>query len=211
MQVRRPRATLPPMAEARIAPSAARNREPLIATLRSRLPSPGLVLEIASGTGEHALWFAEAFPETDWQPTDTDPEACASIAAWRDTARPPNLRPPALLDAASPATWPIAHADAVLAINMVHIAPWRAALGLFEGAARILPPGGPLILYGPFRVNGAHTGPGNEAFHADLRARNPDWGIRDLHDLAALAARHRLRLHERIPMPADNLTVVFRA
>lgn len=198
------------MSDARTAPSAARNRAPLTETLRTLIPAPGLVLEVASGSGEHALWFAEAFPATTWQPTDPDPEARASIAAWRATATLPNLLPPLQLDAAAPHTWPVARADAVLSINMIHIAPWSAAEGLVEGAARILPHGAPLILYGPFREHGSHTGPGNETFDADLRARNPEWGIRDLDDITSLAARHGLHLARRIAMPANNLTLVLK-
>lgn len=202
--------TVPPQAgPAKSAPAAGRNREPILAVLRAILPQPGLVLEIASGTGEHAMWYSTALPDTIWQPTDRDPDALASIAAWRDTAGPANLLPPLCLDAAAD-TWPVARADAVLSINMIHIAPWRAAQGLIAGAARVLTPRGLLFLYGPFRENNAHTSPGNAAFDADLRARDPSWGIRDLEEVAALAARHGFAAPERIPMPANNLSLVFR-
>jgi SAM-dependent methyltransferase len=177
--------------------------------LRDTLPRPALVLEIASGTGEHAVWFSSALPEATWQPTDFDPDALSSIAAWRDKAGTPNLSPPLLLDAASD-IWPVAQADAVVAINMIHIAPWSATQGLVAGAARVLNSGGLLFLYGPFREGGVHTGAGNAAFDADLRARDPSWGIRDLDEIAALARQHGFDAPERIPMPANNLSVVFR-
>ncbi len=171
---------------AKTAPAAARNREPLLRVLRDVLPPSALVLEIASGTGEHAVWFSTAFPAMIWQPTDQDPEALQSIAAWRELSGLPNLLPPLPLDAAA-AAWPIARADAVIAINMVHIAPWTATQGLIAGAARVLGSGGLLFLYGPFREGGVHTGAGNAAFDADLRAQNPSWGIRNLDDITALA------------------------
>lgn len=193
----------------RSAPAAARNREPILLVLRDYLPRPALVLEIASGTGEHAVWFSSALPELTWQPTDLDPDALRSIAAWRDRAGPPNLLPPLLLDAAAD-TWPVTQADAVVAINMVHIAPWTATKGLIAGAARVLTQGGLLYLYGPFREGGVHTGAGNAAFDADLRARDPSWGIRDLDEITALASQHGLSAPERIAMPANNLSVVFR-
>jgi SAM-dependent methyltransferase len=191
------------------APAAARNREPILRVLRDYLPQTGLVLEIASGTGEHAAWYSGAFPGLTWQPTDRDPEAQESIAAWRELTNAPNLLPPLVLDA-SAATWPVTQADVVVAINMVHISPWTATLGLMAGAARVLNPGGLLFLYGPFREGGVHTGAGNAAFDADLRARDPSWGIRDLDEIAALAGQHGLTGPERIAMPANNLSVVFR-
>jgi SAM-dependent methyltransferase len=194
---------------AKSAPAAARNREPILRALRACLTPSARVLEIASGTGEHAVWFGSALPEATWQPTDLDPDALRSIAAWRDMSGPPNLLPPLWLDAAAD-IWPVARADAVVAINMVHIAPWTATLGLIAGAARVLTQGGLLYLYGPFREGGVHTGAGNAAFDADLRARDPSWGIRDLDEIAALAARHGFMAPERIAMPANNLSVVFR-
>jgi SAM-dependent methyltransferase len=197
------------MQAARSAPAAARNREPILGVLRGRLPPSAFVLEIASGTGEHAVWFSRAFPELTWQPTDHDPDALSSIAAWRDMSGPPNLLPPLPLDAAAD-TWPLTHADAVVAINLVHIAPWNVTQGLIEGAARILTSDGLLYLYGPFREGGLHTGAGNAAFDAQLRARDPSWGIRDLDEITALADQHGFNSPERIAMPANNLSAVFR-
>ena len=194
---------------ARTAPAAARNREPILAVLREVLPATGVVLEIASGSGEHAMWFAQALPGIEWQPSDGDDGARASIAAWRAQAGLANLRAPVALDAAAPETWPVARADAVVCINMIHIAPWAAAEGLFAGAARVLPAGGVLFLYGPYREGGRHTAPSNEAFDADLRRRNPEWGVRDLDAVTALAARHGFALARRVAMPANNLSVVF--
>jgi predicted O-methyltransferase YrrM len=194
---------------AKSAPAAARNREPILRVLRDILPRPALVLEIASGTGEHAVWFSSALPALTWQPTDLDEEALRSIAAWRDRAGSANLLPPLLLDASAD-IWPVIQADAVIAINMVHIAPWAATTGLLAGAERVLTQGGLLTLYGPFREGGAHTGAGNAAFDADLRARDPSWGIRDLDEITTLASQHGFKAPERIAMPANNLSVVFR-
>jgi hypothetical protein len=191
------------------APAVARNREPILAVLRRVLPERGLVLEIASGSGEHAVHFAAALPQLTWQPTDPDPEARESIAAYRVAAQLTNLLPPIALDAASP-TWPVAQADAMVAINMIHIAPWAAAEGLMVGAERLLPAGGVLFLYGPFREHGQHTAPSNAAFDESLRARDREWGVRDLDEVAALASQHGFALEERIAMPANNLSVVFR-
>lgn len=194
---------------ARSAPAAARNREPILRVLREVLPRPARVLEIASGTGEHAVWFSGALPEVTWQPTDHDPDALQSIAAWRDLSGPPNLLPPLRLDAAAD-TWPVDQADAVIAINMIHIAPWAVTTGLIAGAARVLTQSGLLFLYGPFREGGVHTTASNAAFDASLRARDPSWGIRDLDDIAALAGQHGFTPPEQIAMPANNLSVVFR-
>jgi hypothetical protein len=174
------------------------------------LPASGLVLEIAAGAGEHAVRFAAALTALRWQPTDADPEALASIAAWRQHANLDNLMPPLRLDASQPDAWPVERADAIVAINMIHISPWSATVGLMGGAAHILPSGGGLFLYGPFLQEGVLTAPSNIEFDVSLRGRNPDWGVRRLEDLTALAAGHALRLHESIPMPANNLVLVFR-
>jgi SAM-dependent methyltransferase len=192
-----------------VAPAVARNREPILAVLRRVLPERGLVLEIASGSGEHAVYFAAALPHLTWQPSDPDPEARDSIAAYRAAAQLPNLLPPLALDAASP-NWPVAQSDMIVSINMIHIAPWVAAEGLMAGAERLLAAGGVLFLYGPFREHGQHTAPSNAAFDESLRSRNREWGVRDLDEVAALASRHGFALKERVAMPANNLSVVFR-
>ena len=190
----------------RSAPAATRNREPIAAVLREWLPERGLVLEIASGTGEHAVHFAGAFPGLEWQPSDVEPVALTSIAAWSRDAGLPNLRPPIVLDAAS-ADWPCRHADVVLSINMVHISPWESALGLIDGAAQILPPGGALILYGPWLKGDIETVPSNLDFDDDLKRRNPLWGLRRVEDFAAGASKRGLELQEIRAMPANNLMI----
>jgi SAM-dependent methyltransferase len=187
----------------------ARNRDPILAVLRRVLPARGTVLEIASGTGEHAVHFASALPGLTWQPTDLDPDALRSISAHRLSAKLPNLLPPLELDASSP-VWPVARADAVVAINMIHIAPWNAAQGLMAGAGRVLAPGGVLYLYGPFKESGRHTAPSNAAFDLNLRQHDPAWGVRDLGEVSEQASKHGLDLVERIAMPANNLSAVFR-
>ena len=186
-----------------------RNREPILEVLRRRLPSDARVLEVASGAGQHAVFFARALPEVRWRPTDPDAGARASIAAWRAAAELPNLDAPLALDAAEPGSWPTAPVDAVVCINMIHIAPWAAAEGLMAGAGRLLSPGGQLFVYGPFLEADAPTAPSNLAFDESLRVRNAAWGLRGLDDVVALAGLHNLRLAERIAMPANNLTLVF--
>lgn len=193
----------------RVAPHVARNAEVITDVLRAILPETGRVLEIASGSGEHVLHFARAFPDLTFQPSDPDPVALASIAAWRETEGPANLLPPIQLDA-SAARWPAVQADAILCINMVHISPWAATEGLMAGAGRLLAPGSPLYLYGAYRQRGVETAPSNEAFDASLRSRNPEWGVRDLEDVVTEAGRHGLRLEMIVPMPANNLSVIFR-
>jgi hypothetical protein len=170
----------------------------------------GIVLEIAAGAGEHAVYNAAAFPGLKWQPTDADTDALASIAAWRDHVSLPNLLTPLQLDACDPATWPLERADAIININMIHISPWAATQGLMKGAGRLLPSGGVLFLYGPYFESDVETARTNLLFDASLRDRNPAWGIRRLDDVTALAGRHGLGLSERITMPANNLTLVFR-
>ena len=195
---------------ARVSPSTARNRDPILAVLKPRLPATGLVLEIASGAGEHAVYCAAALPHLQWRPTDPDPEALASIAAWRDHAGLPNLLPPLRLDASDPDGWPVQQADAVVNINMLHISPWAAAQGLLAGAGRVLPSGGLLFLYGPYIERDVATAQSNLDFDASLRRRDPAWGLRRLDDVASTAAAHDLVLSERISMPANNLSLVFR-
>jgi SAM-dependent methyltransferase len=198
----------PDPADPRIqAPAAARNRDAILAALTAILPARGLLLEIASGSGEHVSHFAQALPEWRFQPSDPDPTRRASIDAWATGAALPNVRPALDLDAAT-AAWGL-RADAVLCINMIHIAPWRAAQGLVAGAAQVLAEGGLLCLYGPYRRGGAHTAPSNAAFDADLRRRDPDWGVRDLEAVAELAARAGFAPPEIIAMPANNLLLAF--
>ncbi len=190
------------------APAALRNREPIREVLARHLPATGTVLTIAEGSGEHAVHFARSFPALRWQPSDVDPDALASIAAWRDDSALPNLAPPIALDVTA-SRWPLDRADAITCINMVHIAPWEATLGLFAGAARTLPPGALLYLFGPYRFDGKFTAPSNEAFDASLRARDPRWGVRDVRDLEAAARGFVLR--EIVEMPANNHSLVFTA
>jgi SAM-dependent methyltransferase len=189
------------------APASARNREPIREVLARHLPERGRVLEIASGTGEHAVHMARAFPALRWQPSDLDPVALASIESWRMEAALPNLAPPIVLDVTAP-VWPVTDIDAVVCINMVHIAPWEAALGLFAGAARTLLIGGVLYLYGPYRFDGV-TAPSNEAFDRSLRERDPRWGVRDLRDLRAAAGDRGLALEHVVSMPANNHSLVL--
>jgi hypothetical protein len=194
-----------------VAPSTERNRDPILAVLRRVLPAAGTVLEVASGSGEHAIHFAAALPSLTWHPSDPDASARASIAAWAAEAALPNLRPPLALDAADPAAvWPLPRADAVVCINMVHIAPWEATLGLLAGAGRLLPAGAPLVLYGPYRVDGAHTAPSNETFDGWLKNRDHRFGIRDMAEVIAAAAPRGLALDETLPMPANNFVLVLR-
>ena len=193
----------------RFAPATARNREPILAVLRRVLPASGTVLEIASGTGEHAAHFAPHFPALTWQPSDADADNLASIAAWAAASGAANIRPPILLDVTAP-DWGVEGVAAILAVNMIHIAPWAAAEALMAGAGRRLPPGAPLYLYGPYKRGGQHTAPSNAAFDADLRRRDPAWGVRDLDDVARLALQSGLDLAEVVAMPANNLSVIFR-
>jgi SAM-dependent methyltransferase len=187
----------------------ARNREPILAVLKRVLPSAGLVVEVASGSGEHAVFFAKGLPALSWQPTDPDAGALASIAAHRAAAQAPNLLAPVRLDATAE-RWPVERADAVVCNNMIHITPWAVSEGLIAGARRILPAGGVLYLYGPYRIDGRHTAPSNQDFDTWLRAQNAAWGIRDLADVTDLAARHGFAPAETVPMPANNLSVIFR-
>jgi len=194
---------------ARTSPSTARNRQPILEVLAPRLPEGARVLEIASGAGEHAVFLAAALPGVSWRPSDPDPVARESIAAWRAQANLPNLEAPLLLDAADLATWPTEPVDAVVCINMIHISPWAASEGLMAGAGRLLAPSGRLFLYGPYVEAGVPTAPSNLAFDDSLKSRNPAWGLRDVADVEVLAAANGLKLIERIAMPANNLIVVF--
>lgn len=198
------------MSAKRESPAAQRNREPIADVLADVLPEGGIVLEIASGTGEHVVHFAKRFAHLDWYPSDPDAGARASIAEHVAQAALANVMPPLALDAAE-SEWPLDAADAILCINMVHISPWQATEGLFAGAARLLPPmDGPLVLYGPYLERGVETAPSNLAFDQSLKARDPRWGLRDLGDVDALAQRHGFRRTLRVAMPANNLIVVYR-
>jgi Protein of unknown function (DUF938) len=194
------------------APAALRNREAIAEVLARELPAAGTVLEIAAGSGEHAVFFAQCFGSLAWLPTDPAPEALASIEEYRADYPGTNLSAPLMLDAAAPETWPVAEAAAILCINMVHISPWAATQGLFRGAARLLGSGGggALIVYGPFLEDGVETAPSNLAFDASLKARDTQWGLRRAEDLDSLAVANGLARSARHAMPANNLCLVFR-
>lgn len=193
------------------APATLRNREAIAEVLSHELPGAGRVLEIASGTGEHAVFFAECFPALEWQPTDPSYEALASIAAYRGEYTGGNLAAPMLLDACAPDKWPVHAADAIVCINMVHISPWEATLGLFAGAARLLGPStGPLVLYGPYHEDGAETATSNLDFDASLKARDSGWGLRRAEALDELAATHGLVRSARYALPTNNIMLVYR-
>ena len=192
-------------------PAVARNSAPILEVLRAHLPARARVLEIASGSGEHAVAFARALPATTWTPSDPSPQALTSIAAWSAETSLPNLSPALQLDAAAPDAWPEVDAQAIFCANMTHISPWAATEGLLAGAGRILPdPGGLLILYGPYRESDVPLAPSNAAFDDSLKARDPAWGLRELDAVVALAKTHRLHLTRRVEMPANNLMLLFR-
>jgi cyclopropane fatty-acyl-phospholipid synthase-like methyltransferase len=191
----------------RHAPATHRNREPIFAVLSRVLPAGGHVLEIASGSGEHACYFASRLPGVTWQPTDVDPEARASVDAHCEGLA--NVKAALALDVRE-TPWPIGAVDAIVCINMIHIAPWDACLALMAGAEERLRPGSPLFLYGPFKRGGVHTAPSNESFDASLRSRDPSWGVRDLDDVTRVAEKQEFRLDEVVEMPANNLSVIFR-
>ncbi|HYC74594.1 DUF938 domain-containing protein [Brevundimonas sp.] len=191
-------------------PAAARNREPILQVLKAHLPARGRVLEIAAGSGEHAVAFASALPGLEWTPSDPSAEARTSIAAWAGVAGLPNLRPPLALDMLDEASWPKGPFNAVVCINMIHISPWAATEGLMKLAGRVLPVGGLLATYGPYLEAEVPLAPSNAAFDGSLRARNPDWGLRDRDEVAAAAKAEGLALTRRVGMPANNLMLLFR-
>lgn len=193
----------------RFAPATERNRDAIAGVLAEVLPASGLVLEIASGTGEHVVHFARTFPALEWQPSDPDPAGLASIAAWAAEVGLANVRAPIQIDATA-YEWPVASADAILCINMIHIAPWPATPGLFDGAAQVLATGAPLLLYGPFRQASEPLAPSNADFDASLKARNPEWGLREVEAVGSEAEARGFRLELIVPMPANNLSLVFR-
>jgi hypothetical protein len=192
-----------------LSPSAERNKGPIAEVLARVLPESGTVLEIASGTGQHTVHFARAMPNLTWQPSEPDAECLRSIAGWLATESPPNVNAPVHLDVGSH-VWPVSSAAAIVCINMIHIAPWSATEALFRGSEQILSSGGILFLYGPYRRQGQHTSPSNEVFDRQLRARNPEWGVRNLEDAALLANAQSFELQDAYDMPANNLSVVFR-
>jgi hypothetical protein len=186
-----------------------RNKQPIFEVLARVLPASGTVLEIASGSGQHVVHFAAGMPHLTFQPSDVDPENLASIRAWSSEARLSNLRAPLELDVCA-GDWGVGRVDAIFNANMIHIAPWACAIGLFRGAARHLASKGVLVTYGPYHIHGKPTSPSNAAFDEDLRRRDPSWGVRDLDAVTALAEECGLALEERIAMPANNQTLVFR-
>jgi SAM-dependent methyltransferase len=190
------------------APASQRNRQPILEVLARVLPGSGLVLEVASGGGEHALWFAQHLRPLAWQPSDPDPACRRSIAAHAAGVHCPTLKPPLDLDVTE-AIWPIERADAIVGINLVHIAPWAATEGLMAGSARVLPPGGVLYLYGPYKRGGEHSAPSNAAFDESLRAHNPAWGLREVEAVTDSAQAQGLTLGEIVEMPANNLSLIF--
>jgi hypothetical protein len=192
-----------------VSPSAERNREPIASVLKRVLPESGFVLEISSGTGQHAVHFARVMAGLVWQPTDCDADCLRSIAAWIAAENQANVKLPLSLDVHNE-VWPVTEADAAVCINMIHIAPSSAVSALMRGASRILGSGAVLVLYGPFRRNGLHTSPSNEVFDRHLRAQNPDWGVRNLEDVAETAGKDGFDLQEVCQMPANNLSVIFR-
>ena len=192
-------------------PASVRNAEPILHILRAHLPKSGRVLEIAAGSGQHAVAFSSALPGLEWTPSDPSPDARASIAAWAAQSGSDNLQPPLALDCMNEATWPEGPFDAVLCINMIHISPWAATEGLMKLAERVLPrPGGLLYLYGPYREAEVPLAPSNQAFDASLKARDPAWGLRDRDAVVALARSHGLALTLRTEMPANNISLLFR-
>jgi cyclopropane fatty-acyl-phospholipid synthase-like methyltransferase len=193
----------------RYSPSTARNREPILNVLRSILPERARVLEIASGSGEHAVFMARALPQTLWQPSDPESEARASITAWIAHERLSNVAPPLAIDVRDQDWGVKGHFDAIVAINMIHYSPWESTGALFEGASRLARKGGIVFLYGPYKRNGKHTAPSNETFELWLKERDPEFGVRDLRDVEREAERYGFCLHKMLEMPANNLSLVF--
>lgn len=190
-------------------PAAERNKDPILGVLARVLPSRGLVLEVASGTGQHVMHFAKSLSELTWQPSDPDPELRESIALRIQDERRANVNSPIDLDVTK-LPWPLQTADAVVAINMIHVAPWSATPALFAGAKALISPHDVLFLYGPYRRFGRHTSPSNAQFDSDLRAQNSEWGLRDLESVSEVAASSGFALSEIVEMPANNLAVVFK-
>lgn len=198
----------PPRDARRFAPAAERNRGPILRELERLLPERGVLLEVASGSGQHTAHFATAMPGLRFQPTDADAALLPSIDAWAASSGASNIARARLLDAASD-TWPVAAVDVIYCANMVHIAPWECTLGLMRGASRHLSDTGVLLTYGPYRIGGAHTAPSNADFDSSLQARDPAWGVRELEQVQRAAAEAGLTLRERVSMPANNYLLVF--
>lgn len=192
-----------------VSESSERNKDPILDVLLDVFPKSGFVLEVSSGTGQHAVHMAKAFPELTWQPSDIDPAFRASVEAWREESGLANVLSSIHLDVTEQ-PWPVDYADAIYNCNMIHIAPWECCLGLLDGAARILPDGGLLYMYGPYKIGGKHTAPSNQAFDENLRSRDPSWGIRNLDDVAMEARRRGLHLVKTVRMPANNLSVIYK-
>lgn len=195
------------------APATQRNREPILAVLKEILPPQGNILEIASGTGEHALFFAPHFPQSQWIPSDIHPESLLSITAWRKDCLSDNLQPPLTIDVMKTNWYQqllTSNIRSIVCINMIHIAPWEAYLGLIAGAKQILPKNGILYLYGPYMINNQHTAPSNEQFDQSLQAQNPSWGVRNLDDVVAIADKNGFDLEKTVTMPSNNLSVILR-
>jgi SAM-dependent methyltransferase len=191
------------------APAADRNKEPILDVLRRVLPARGVVLELASGSGQHSVHFAATLPALTFRPSDPSPEARESIAAWVAESNLPNVEAPRAIDVTVPG-WELERVDAILCINMIHISPWASTLALFRGAARCLGPGAPLVLYGPYRFHGDFLAPSNAAFDDSLRGRDPEWGVRDVDDIDAVAENAGFSREETIAMPANNHVLVYR-
>ena len=192
------------------AASAERNKQPIVEVLERVLPTTGLVLEIGSGTGQHVAHFAKALPKLTFQPSEMDADRHASIEAWIAHENLTNIHAPIAFDVTR-LPWPVHAADAIVCINVIHISPWEATLALMKGAGTILPRGGVLVTYGPYRRGGRHTAPSNEVFDASLKSRDPTWGVRDMEEVEAVAKAQGLQLEEIIAMPANNFSLVFRS
>ena len=204
------------IAQKKHAPATDRNRDPIIAVLKENLPDHGTILEIASGSGQHAIYFINQMPNQYWQPSDPDENSRNSISAWWWEVQLNNILPPLNINAQDD-IWPVENIDvpqpitSVVCINMIHISPWESTIGLMKGAARVLPKGGILYLYGPYKIDGKHTAPSNELFDINLRSKNTEWGVRDLSDVIKLASENGLDFVKTVDMPANNLSVIFKS
>ncbi|MGK7932420.1 MAG: DUF938 domain-containing protein [Microcystaceae cyanobacterium] len=195
------------------APATQRNRQPILEVLQSTLPATGNILEIASGTGEHAVFFAPFFSSRQWFPSDVNPISCQSIEAWRQHSSVENVQSSCIINVLNHQWWQeinIPNLTTIININMIHISPWQATVGLMEGASYLLPQDGILYLYGPYQQEGKHTAPSNESFDQSLQAQNPEWGVRHLEEVIELADKNQLLWQQTVKMPANNLSVIFK-